>query len=220
MTLTSIEWHEEPLAMQGEFNFNLRRPGVRGASQGCLTVFNEAGRMHLMNVLAAMRWPLPEPFANVVGRSQIGTVCLTRDEIASLDVGDFVWVADAEISPLGLRVQFQPSDGQLNCAAWIKRSLMERDTLSAVLVQASGQPSDITLSVISPAMAVARSWLTGTQPAQRLPQSALTMGWTACRGSEVIFQGQLLVVGRRLGLRITHINHTAPSAIPQIKQVI
>jgi hypothetical protein len=215
IALTLVEWHEEPQPMQGEFGFLLQRPGVRATSQGCLIAFNEAGRMQLMNALAIQSWALPAQFVSVSGYSQIGTVCLTPEEIAGLEVGDFVWIADAEISPLGVRAQFQPNDGQPSCTAWIKRSSITRDALPAVELRACGHASDITLSVRSPAMQVARSWFTGTQAAHRFPESVLTMQWLACHGDAVIFQGQLMVVGRRLGLRITHVSST-----PQIKQVI
>jgi hypothetical protein len=144
-------------------------------------------------------------------------VCLTPDEIAGLEVGDFVWIADAEISPLGVRVQFQPSDGQPSCTAWIKRSSITRDALPAVQMQTSNHASDITLSVRSPAVRLARSWFTGTQAAHRFPESVLTMRWLVCHDAQEISQGQLMVVGRRLGLRITHIT---TDSTPQIKQVI
>jgi hypothetical protein len=216
MTLTSVDWHEDPLPMQGEFEFTLRRPEAVGTSRGRLTVFDEAGRMQLMNALASLQWPLPAPLANVAGRLQLGTVCLTPDELAGLDLGDLVWIDDAELSPNGLRGQFQANDEEAGCTAWLKRSLMTRDALPAVVsidntndngaVSAPGAAM-LTLAVKSPEIAVARSWLQCAQPVQRLRRPVLATTWEVCQGAHAVCEGRLVVVARRLGLRVTRMLH-------------
>jgi hypothetical protein len=148
-------------------------------------------------------------------------VQLTLEELAGLEPGDLVWIDDAELSPLGLRAQFYSHEDATTCAAWIKRSLMTRDTLqSATLNHPSqvGTTGLTTLAVKSPPLSVARVWLTGAQPLQRLPQSVLALTWQAQHNKRVAFEGQLIVIGRRLGLRVIQINQTAQT--PQTPQAL
>jgi hypothetical protein len=221
LALVSLQWHEDPLPMEGEFGFTLRRRGVRGSSLGALTVFNDDGRVQLIRALASQGWPLPGVLANVVGQLQIGTVPLTPDELSGLEPGDLVWIDDAELSALGLRAQFSSHEDASACAALIKRSVMTRDALqSATLNHPSqvGTTGMTTLVVKSPLLSVARVWLTGAQPLQRLPQTALALTWQAQHNKQVVFEGQLIVIGRRLGLRVTQINQNAQT--PQTPQAL
>ncbi len=203
--LTAVQWHEDPLPMEGELAFTLRKPGACGSSCGRLTVFNPKARMQLVQALAAHGWSLPATLANAPGQLQIGTVRLTPDELAGLEPGDLVWLDDAELSPSGLRAQFQSHEDRTQHAAWLKRSLMSRDALQAAswAAAAARTPGLTELAVKSPVLWVARYWLTGAQPVQRLPQTALAFTWQAWHKNAIAFEGQLLVIGRRLGLRIT-----------------
>lgn len=215
--LTSVNWHEEPLPMQGEFEFTVRRPGARGVSRGRLTVFGDEGRGQLMDALASLRWPLPAALRHVAARLQVGTVCLMPDELAGIDLGDLVWIDDAELSPSGLRVHCLVDDGLggASCAAWVKRGVMARDALQQAVgggpgdgSRAGGEdvsPAATALAVKSAGMRVSRAWLEGAEPVQRLPQPALAMGWEAWLGGRAVFEGRLAVVGRRLGLRVTRV---------------
>jgi hypothetical protein len=217
--LTSAHWHEEPLPMQGEFEFTVRRPGARGVSRGRLTVFGEDGRGPLMDALASLRWPLPAPLRQVAGRLHVGSAYLMPDELAGIDLGDLVWIDDAELSPSGLRVHCR-ADGGASQAAWVKRGVMTRDALqqpAAGGIQGDGGRADAgdggaapqaaatALAVKSAALPVARSWLQGAEAVQRLPQPALAMVWEAWQGGRAVFEGRLAVVGRRLGLRVTRV---------------
>lgn len=217
--LASAHWHEEPLPMQGEFEFTVRRPGARGVSRGRLTVFGEEGRGQLMDALASLRWRLPVALRHLVARLHVGTVCLMSDELAGIDLGDLVWIDDAELSPSGLRVHCRADDGA-GRAAWVKRGVMTRDALQQAVgggvqgdgsrvggVEAPPQSPTATaeLAVKSLGMPVARSWLQGVEPVQRLPQPALAMVWEAWLGGRAVFEGRLAVVGRRLGLRVTRV---------------
>ena len=71
---------------------------------------------------------------------------------------------------------------------------------------------------------VQRRWLHGATPLQRLSKPASAMTWTARDGSDdepCAFQGRLIVVARRIGLRITRVHHSVAGdaaiepAVPQ-----
>jgi hypothetical protein len=206
LTLQAIDWHEDPEPLQGEFAFTMSRPGVRGTSLGCLTVFDPAGRLQLLNALAAAGCPVPAEFASATGRLRIGTLHLSAEEVGSLEPGDLVWIDDAELSPAGLRAQFQADEAGGGCTAWLKRSAMARDPDAvATLVASPPAAGDaaVPLDVTSTALAVERAWLQGTLVRQRLPAPALALTWRVSLRQHALFEGSLMPVGRRLGLRVT-----------------
>lgn len=209
MTLVSLQWHEDPLPMEGEFEFTLKRAELSRFSRGRLTVFHEAGRQQLLNALTAVVWPVPLGLSAVNGRLQIGSVCLPPNECASLEVGDLVWLDDAEIAPSGLRAQFIPVDSaNAPCGVWIKRSVMTLQP-SAMVAQARVEDATaeapVTLNATSPDLSVQRAWLQGAVPQQSLARTALALRWQLRDGARVRYEGQLIVVGRRLGLRLTRV---------------
>lgn len=209
MTLVSLQWHETPLPMEGEFEFMLKRAELSRFSRGRLTVFHEAGRQQLLNALAALRWPVPHGLSTVNGRLQIGAVHLTPDECASLEVGDLVWLDDAEVAPTGLRAQFMPIDSaDAPCWLWIKRSVMTLQSSAMVgreRVEDAAAEAAMTLTATSPDLSVQRAWLQGAMPQQSLTRTALALMWQLRDGARVRYEGQLIVVGRRLGLRVARV---------------
>jgi hypothetical protein len=206
MALLSVQWHADAVEMQGPLAFTLSRSDARGISRGRLTALDAAEQAGLMDALASRGWPLPVAWALLPGHLQVGTLDLAPDELAGLAVGDLVWVDGAELSPSGLRVQFHAQDGGAGCSAWFKRSALTRDAgPSAPQIEASPP----ALSLRSQTLWVARAWLQGSLAAQRLPSPALDATWTACRGGQPLFAGRLMVVGRRIGLRVTHVQTSA-----------
>jgi hypothetical protein len=207
MSLLSLQWHEDPLPMEGEFEFTVRRAELQRSSRGRLTVFEQAGRLQLINALASLQWPMPLALSTVSGRLHIGSASLMPEECADLEVGDLVWLDDAELAPSGLRAQFIPAhESGAPCWVWIKRSSVLRQAASAAVAswpnQASRAPAAF-FTVTSPEVTVQRSWFQGAITEQRLAQTALALPWQLCAEAGVRFEGQLLVVGRRLGLRVT-----------------
>ena len=214
MALLSLQWHEAPLPMDGEFDFQLRRDGVAGFTRGRLTVLDPAGRSQLLDALAALGWPLPHEIGMVRVHLQVGHMSLSPEELAGLEVGDLVWLEDAELAPAGLRVRVvSHEDGAAARFAWIKRSAMVRqsDSTAALVEDVASRPtaaSDALIArpVVSPAMKVQRAWLQGTEPLQSLPQPVLSMCWQMGAADDApTYEGQLVVVGRRLGLRLTRL---------------
>lgn len=209
MTLVSLQWHEDPLPMEGEFEFTLKRAELSRFSRGRLTVFHEAGRQQLLNALAALVWPVPLGLSTVNGHLQIGSVCLPPNECASLEVGDLVWLDDAEIAPTGLRAQFIPVDpANAPRRVWLKRSAMTLQP-SAMVAQArvedASAEAPVTLKATSPDLSVQRAWLQGAMPQQSLAHTALALRWQLRDRGRVRYEGQLTVVGRRLGLRVSQV---------------
>lgn len=212
LTLFSLQWHDEPLAMRGEFEFLLRREGLRGFSRGRLGILDQEGRAQWVNALGAHGWAVPPSLSTVPGHLHLGLARLLPEELAGLEVGDLVWVEEAEISPTGLRARFVPHEAHAGAyLVSIKRSDMARTEPAPARLAAQGAPvtdgpSDglVTLSVTSPEVRVQRSWLQGAVQRQSLPQPVLSLPWqmgvTGCAPSH---GGQLVVVARRLGLRLT-----------------
>lgn len=218
LAVTALCWHEDSLPMQGEFEFTVRRAGVRGVTRGRLTPVNQAGRAHLLAAMSLAHWPLPQALAHVTGQLQVGSLRLTPLELAHIEPGDLVWVDEAELSPLGLRAHFH-GEGRV-FGAWIKRSVMTRDgmphggvspagittpALQSVPSLASTDATTIDLPLRSPMLSVARAWLHGAQAEHSLPTTALTFTWAAHHDQQVTVEGRLLVVGRRLGLRVSRV---------------
>lgn len=209
MTLLSLQWNENPLPMVGEYEFTLKRAELPGFSRGRLTVFSKAGQRQLLNALASLGWPLPNKLSAVRGRLRIGSACLTTDECANLEVGDLVWLDDAEVAPAGLRAEFLPCDeSDAACLVWIKRSAMSRSAATtAVASVPSNEIGDarVLLTATSLDMNVQRAWLQGTSGPQPLAKTAMALTWKLFEGKQAWCEGQLLVVRRRLGLRVTHV---------------
>jgi hypothetical protein len=208
LTILSLHWHEEPVPMLGEFEFTFKRTELLHASRGRLTVPQSQGRVQFINALASLQWPVPSGLAVVKGHLRIGSVSLTAQELASLEVGDLVWLDDAEVSPLGLRAQFiQAQSADESCWIWIKRSSMRRQDAVADVADLSDADPDgvLTLYATSPQITVQRAWLQGAMPQQSLAQTALAMTWLLEQGERVRFEGGLIVIGRRLGLRVTRV---------------
>ena len=208
LTLVSLQWHEEPLPMEGEFEFTLKRAELTRVSRGRLTVRDKAGRLQLINALASLQWPTPLGLSVVSGHLRIGSVSLTAEEQASVDVGDLVWLDDAEVSPLGLKALFvQEQSADSGCPVWIKRSTMRKQ--KAVAGGANNFDAELdgvcAWHANSPQVTVQRSWLQSAIPEQSLAQTALKMTWRLGQGEHVHFEGDLIVIGRRLGLRVTRV---------------
>jgi hypothetical protein len=224
ITLVSIEWHQEPQPMQGEFSFSLRGPAAAGVSHGRLLLPDPSAQLPWANALAGLHWPLPAAWADVAGRLRLGTVVLTRDELQGLERGDLVWMDDAELSPAGLRARFVANDQHAKRSVWLKGSAMRLDGLQEMAAEPqqrdNAEDDDVLrLPVMSAEMRVTRSLLhaghAGTP--QRLPKPVLASSWQVCRNNAPAFEGQLVVVARRLGLRVTPVVQTAlmaPKAAP------
>jgi hypothetical protein len=209
MALLSLQWHEEPLPMEGEFEFTLKRAELHRVSRGRLTVFDPAGRQQLINTLASLQWPMPPGLSTVSGHLQIGSTRLSAEEYADLEAGDLVWLDNAEVAPQGLRALFIPSDASLTpCSAWIKRSSVHWQSQAqengAWPNSASGEPG-VFLTASSTEMLVQRAWHQGALRQQSIAQTALAMPWLLSDQGQARIEGQLLVVGRRLGLRVTRV---------------
>ncbi len=209
MTLVALQWHEEPLPMEGEFEFTFKRAELPRSSRGRLTVFDRAGRLQLINALATLQWPMPAGLSLLRGRLQIGSTRLSPEDCAGLEVGDLVWLDDAEVAATGLRAQFIPSDeSEAACFAWIKRSSMSWQSAKAGASSSQDNASGdagVLLKATSPEMAVQRAWCQGAVRQQPLAQTALALPWQLSGQGTPRFEGQLLVVGRRLGLRVTRV---------------
>jgi hypothetical protein len=216
LALVSIQWHEQPLPMDDGFEFLVRRPGARGATRGRLSVPDAAGHAQWIDAVASLGWPLPAALAFVRGRLVLGSVCLSIDECAQLDVGDLVWIDDAELSPQGLRVHFEAeaTRGQARRAAWMKRSELRIDATAAhaaeaVRMQPPHRDGMRTLTVAHSGVTVTRHWLHLAAPLQRMPLPTSAMTWAACHqgacDGPVAFEGSLVVVARRVGLRIARV---------------
>lgn len=218
MTLQSLQWHETPMAMADGWPFVLRAPGVMGCSVGRLQVLDALGRAdaaaqaHLVAALAAAGAPLPEAHAHIAGRLQIARLHLAREELATLDSGDWVWLPDAEITPRGLRVQFRPEGGGPGCEAWLRRGRLQRGESLADAVAPAG-PDDaaglLPLTVVGPVLGVARGWWHGAQTGLTLPGSVAGERWVAMAGALPWFEGRLQLHGRRLALQVTQVLHPA-----------
>lgn len=209
ITLVSLQWHEDPLPMEGEFEFTLKRAELSLFSRGRLKVFDAAGRRELLNTLASLRWPVPHGLSTVYGLLQIGSAHLSAEECAALEVGDLVWLDDAEVAPMGLRAQFLPTqEVDAACLVWVKRSTLSRplavQQAAPLREQARSRPG-VLLKATSFEMAVQRGWLQGGMAQQSMAKTALALTWQLCDDGRTRFEGQLLVVGRRLGLRVTQL---------------
>jgi hypothetical protein len=209
MSLVSLQWHEDPLPMDGEFEFTLKRAELPRVSRGRLTVFDGAGRLQLINALATLQWPMPPGLSTVSGHLQIGSTHLSAEEYADLEVGDLVWLDDAEVAPMGLRAHFIPNDSsEATCSAWMKRSTLrwhsQVERKDAPHHSANSDPG-ARLTASSHQMLVQRAWHQGAQRQQSIAQTALAMPWLLNDREQARVEGQLLVVGRRLGLRVTRV---------------
>jgi hypothetical protein len=216
LELVSIEWHAQPRPMDGGFEFLVRRPGVPAATPARVTVADAAGRAQWVDAVASLGWPLPAMLAFVQGQLVLGSLCLTADECAQLAVGDLVWVDDAELSPQGLRVHFEAAHGSERRGGWIKRSELRVDASApapAQAQQAEPQADGMRRFTVVRGATVERGWLHGAVPLQRMSKPASAMTWTACedaarpmpRHETAVFEGRLVVVARRIGLRITRV---------------
>jgi hypothetical protein len=155
-----------------------------------------------------LQWPMPPGLSVVSGHLRIGSVSLTTEEQASIDVGDLVWLDDAEVSPLGLRAMFvQEHSADTSCRVWIKRSTMriQNEVAGAENIFDAELDGVCTLQANSPQITVQRAWLQYAIPEQSLAQTVLAMTWCLGRGEHVCFEGGLIVIGRRLGLRVTRV---------------
>jgi hypothetical protein len=208
MTLVSLQWHEEPFALEGEFEFTLKRTELLRLSRGRLTVFDEAGRRQLIDALAAVRWPVPHSLSMLNGRLQIGSVRLSPEEYAGLEVGDLVWLDDAEVAPSGLRARFLPAnEAEAACFVWCKRSTLSLQK-PAVQILPQGIGTDepgFNFVAISPEVTVQRSWMQGAVPQQPIARPVMSIVWQLVSEGQGRCEGQLIVVGRRLGLRLTRV---------------
>ncbi len=211
LSLERLEWHDTAQPMLGEWALSLRREGAAGQCLGMLTTPHAEARKALANGLAAQDWLLPDNLRNVSGVLRIGQLPLDAAELAELAVGDWVWLDEAELTPQGLRAEFVPSHfGDSGCMAWIKRSELRLDGLSAADLENSLKLSStsqelVSLTVQSPALQVARSWVQGATAAQRLPARAMALPWLLQRGELLVAEARLSVVGRRVGLRIQRV---------------
>lgn len=213
MGLSDLRWHEAPVPMEGELEFTVKRVGLRGVVRGRLAFACGAGRERLFDAISSLGWRLPAETAAVAGRLQVGTARLTPEECAGLGVGDLVWLDDADLSPQGLGALFLPA----STAAALRRVRIKRNSMAlagppATLPTAAGGEcgSGVALVATSRELAVQRAWLQGALPAQAMREPALAMDWTFVDGAgQARCEGRLLVVGRRLGLRLTRV---APAA--------
>jgi hypothetical protein len=222
LTLERLEWHEMPRPMQGDWALSLRREGAAGMCLGMLMAPDAEARNALANWVAAQAWPLPKDLSNVPGVLRIGRFQLDPSELAELAVGDWVWLDEAELTPQGLRAEFVPTSGDTaGCSAWIKRSELRRDSLAPV-EPARPDPAQHEapfLSVQSPSLQVARSWIQGATAPQRLPARATALPWLLQRGDWLVAEAKLNVVGRRIGLRIQSVQGSALTTDPDPESV-
>jgi hypothetical protein len=209
MSLLSLQWHDDPLPMEGEFEFTLKRTELARVSRGRLTVFDRAGRMQLINTLASLQWPLPQDLSFVRGSLQIGSVLLSTEQCNGLEVGDLVWLDDAEVAPSGLRALFtSPDEPDTACFTWIKRSqMLWQCNAAGVASSPEGVSGDATvfLKAISPEFTVQRAWCQGVLRHAPMAQTALSLPWQLSHEGQARCEGQLRVVGRRMGLRVTRV---------------
>lgn len=210
MALIEIHWHDMPVPVDGEFAFSVRRPGVRGGSVGWITVRRDAARRKLLAALVSQNWTLPPALALVDVTLQMGSVGLLPHELDALEPGDVVWIDDAELAPAGLRVHVHASPDEAARPAWIKRSELRLDGAPQGRVRSRAEDGDGAeshdadlLAVTSPPLVLSRHWLLGGAPMQRLDRPAQAVPWFIGRNGNAVAEGALVLVGRRVGLRIT-----------------
>ncbi len=209
MGLSDLRWHEAPVPMEGEFEFTVKRMGLRGVVRGRLAFAGGAGRDRLFDAISSLGWRLPAETAAVAGRLQVGGTRLTPEEFAGLGVGDLVWLDDADLSPQGLGALFLPaSPAAAPRRVRIKRRSMALAGPTAAPPAVAGVQGGcgVALVATSRELAVQRAWLQGALPAQAMREPALAMDWTFVDSAgHAGCEGRLLLVGRRLGLRLTRV---------------
>lgn len=152
-------------------------------------------------------------------RVAIGAMRVDLCELRGLEPGDWVWVADAHVDHCGIRVLLE-AHGSGNVRHW-------PGTLRADQIRLSEPPAAALLPIPStePAMAPDASHLTVpvtvdlaelALPAHELerlaPQQIVQLPFDSahatarlCVAGQPIAEGQLVAVGRRLGVRITRV---------------
>ncbi|HEU4652642.1 MAG TPA: FliM/FliN family flagellar motor switch protein [Steroidobacteraceae bacterium] len=217
----SIEW-EASLAVQQwpcQCGFILRDVTRSLDASGILATQSPAGMQWLRETVASsivpapLRGDLPVPVELSLGCSQ-----LTKNDLSHLDIGDVVWIADAHHSRRGIRARLSSADGRWAFVGHIQRnafSLLERDTARIKTTapyggdfmehehRAGSIKIPITFDIGELSIALQDLERTRAGQVLELPQDLSTARVHLRAGGQLIATGELVCVGRKLGVRIT-----------------
>ncbi len=216
--LTTVHWSHRTLPdWECRLGFALLRTGADTVSRGLLATETPEVLLRLHRLLPAgdaieghAPRGVPVPLHVRLGTTYLGRAC-----VADLAPGDVVWIEDGRITAAGLAATLTSADGSRHWPCLAKHRVVRLVETATTTLPASGDavmPTDtrtlelpVTFDLADVRLPLGE--LDSLQPGSllELPNEAVDADVRLRIAGSLFARGKLVVIGRRLGVRITEV---------------
>ncbi|MCC5811372.1 MAG: type III secretion system cytoplasmic ring protein SctQ [Ectothiorhodospiraceae bacterium] len=220
--LVAVHWSRKSLpSWECRLGFTLLRPAAGSVSRGILATETPNALLWLHEQL-----PLPEAPARpgleelpVPIRAELGRTWLDRVTLSDLAPGDVVWIETARITARGITATLLSPDRSRHWECHVSHHALRVATPAAGHTEKTGERPmtantealELPVTFDLGELPFALHELDSIQPGYliELPQSVTDADIQLRISGSLFARGRLVVVGRRLGVQITHVSGTA-----------
>lgn len=220
--LFAVHWSRKSMpAWECHLGFTLLRPASGSLSRGLLAAETPDALLWLHDRLPRAKTPL-RPGLNTLPvplRAELGGTRLGRAELAGLAPGDVVWIETGCVTPRGVSATLMSPDRARRWPCHVRHHTLQVATGAAGHADDTGEnhmsasTEDLELPVTFDLgeLPFALHELDNIQPGYliELPQNVTETDIRLRVSGSLFARGRLVVVGRRLGVQITHVSGTA-----------